>query len=155
MHYSLDTSAILDGWNRHYPPDVFPSLWDKLDELIDKGEIRAVDEVLHELRRKDDAVYKWAKQRTHLFLPLDEDIQKAAADILGKFQELVNDRKGRSSCDPFVIALAKVNGCVVITGESRTNKIKSPKIPDVCYGIGIKAIRLLDLIREQGWIFRV
>jgi hypothetical protein len=24
VRYSIDTSAILDGWRRYYPPDVFP-----------------------------------------------------------------------------------------------------------------------------------
>ena len=34
MKFCIDTSAWLDGWARDYPPDVFPSLWEKIDELI-------------------------------------------------------------------------------------------------------------------------
>ena len=34
MKYSLDTSGILDGW-RHYPPDIFPPVWERFDELIE------------------------------------------------------------------------------------------------------------------------
>lgn len=39
MPYCVDTSGWLDGWQRHYPKDVFPSLWTKLDELIINGEV--------------------------------------------------------------------------------------------------------------------
>ncbi len=39
MTYCVDTSGWLDGWERHYPPDVFPSLWTTLDELIGAGAV--------------------------------------------------------------------------------------------------------------------
>lgn len=41
MRYSIDTSAILDGWRRHYPPDVFPGLWTRMEGLIVAGHLRA------------------------------------------------------------------------------------------------------------------
>ena len=51
MVYSIDTSAILDGHNRYYPPDVFPKLWENLQVLINNGKLRAVGLVLKELER--------------------------------------------------------------------------------------------------------
>ena len=39
MPYCVDTSGWLDGWQRHYPPDVFPTLWAKIDALVTAGEI--------------------------------------------------------------------------------------------------------------------
>ena len=57
MRYSIDTSAILDGWRRYYPPDTFPGLWDKLDSLIEEGHLAATEEVLIELEKKDDDVF--------------------------------------------------------------------------------------------------
>src|ERR1022692_867540 len=32
--YCIDTSALVDGWIRYYPPDVFPPLWTKLEDMI-------------------------------------------------------------------------------------------------------------------------
>ena len=58
MRYSIDTSAILEAWRRQYPPDVIPALWDGLDSLIRSGDLRATEEVLHELERKDDEVFQ-------------------------------------------------------------------------------------------------
>ncbi|MHB8204852.1 MAG: DUF4411 family protein [Desulfomonilaceae bacterium] len=46
MKYSVNTSALLDGWLRYYPPDVFPPVWEKLDELIDDKILVTSEEVL-------------------------------------------------------------------------------------------------------------
>jgi hypothetical protein len=151
--YSIDTSAILDGWIRHYPPDVFPALWDGIDELITDGKLRATEEVLFELKKKTDEVYKWAKSRTDLFIPIDDDIQIAVANILQKHERLVDARKNRSAADPFVIALAQLNGCKVVTAEQPSNNLSKPRIPDVCIILNIPSINLLQLVREEGWRF--
>ena len=49
MSYSVDTSALTEGWVRLYPLTVFPTLWHQMDSLIRKQRLMAVDEVLHEL----------------------------------------------------------------------------------------------------------
>lgn len=151
MIYSIDTSGLLDGWRRYYPIDVFPGIWAKLDGLIESGNLIATEEVYYELERQDDKVFEWARERRSMFLPIDEDIQLFVADILRKYDRLVNTQKGRSAADPFVIALAQQHGCTVVTGESRSYKLHRPKIPDVCDALGLKCIRMLDLFREQGW----
>ena len=58
MKYSIDTSSILDGWIRYYPPDVFPLVWTKIEELIEKEILVATEEVLFELEKKDDKAYE-------------------------------------------------------------------------------------------------
>ncbi len=153
MIYSIDTSAILDGWVRHYPQDVFPALWNRIDELITDGKLRATEEVLFELKKKTDEVYKWAKSRSALFVPIDDDIQIAVANILQKHERLVDARKNRSAADPFVIALAQLNGCKVVTAEQLSNNLGKPRMPDVCLALNIPSINLLQLVREEGWRF--
>jgi Domain of unknown function (DUF4411) len=93
--YVIDTSALLDGWARHYPPDVFPSLWSLIEEMIKVGELLSPDEVLAELSQKDDAVHEWAKTNSAMFVPLDEDIQRATQEILDQFPRLVGAMKDR------------------------------------------------------------
>ena len=40
--YSIDTSALVHAYQRSYPPDILPDLWDKrLDELIEAGRLFA------------------------------------------------------------------------------------------------------------------
>ena len=43
--YVIDTSALLDGWVRYYPPDVFPPLWSNLEGMITAGELLSPDDL--------------------------------------------------------------------------------------------------------------
>ena len=56
MPYSIDTSALVDGRRRYYPPTVFPGLWENIEELIDAGGLFAPEEVLGDLQRQDDEI---------------------------------------------------------------------------------------------------
>jgi hypothetical protein len=154
LKYSVDTSALLDGWRRYYPPDVFPPVWEKIDELIEGEILVASEEVILELKRKDDDVYGWAKERSGMFVPsADKDIQIAVSRILADHKKLIDERKNRSGADPWVIAVAQVRECAVLTGEKPTGNPKRPNIPDVCSALGIRWINMLQLFREQHWVF--
>lgn len=123
-----------------------------MDELIRRGALIATEEVLHELERKDDEVYEWARQRD-MFVDTNEAIQLAATGILRNHPKLIDQRKNRSGADPFVIALAQVEGCAVVTAEKPTTSSKRPNIPDVCDALGIQWLTILQLFRAQGWSF--
>jgi len=155
LRYSIDTSALLEAWRRHYPPDVIPALWEGLDRLIQSGDLRATEEVLHELERKDDEVFEWARRHPACFVEIDAAIQPVVQAMLRDHKKLLDTRKSRSGGDPFVIALAQVNGATVVSDERRTGSAERPNIPDVCAALGIRCINVLGLIREQGWVFRL
>lgn len=152
--YVIDTSALLDGWARHYPPDVFPSLWLHIEGMIKAGDLLSPDEVLAELSQKDDAIYQWAKTNNVMFVPLDEDVQRATQEILDQFPRLVGAMKDRNRADPFVIALAKVKDAIVVTGEKSVGTRDRPRIPIVCDHFGISHRTMLEFIREKGWTFK-
>jgi predicted nucleic acid-binding protein len=154
MAYCIDTSAIVDGWVRYYPRDVFPTLWDKLEKMIAAGRLVAPDEVLKELSKNDDDLHKWARLQDGLFCPLEDDVQIATAEILAVFPKLVNNERNRSIADPFVVAVAKVRKLSVVTGEKRKGNPMRPKIPDVCDAYKIRCLTLLELMKSEGWRFR-
>lgn len=153
MKYSIDTSAILDAWRRYYPPDIMPNLWKNIENLIIKGDLIATEEVLEELSKKDDDVHNWAKDNSQMFIPHREEIQRTVTNILAQFPLLVKAFKGKSSADPFVIAVAIVEEAKVISGEKDNNNPKKPSIPYVCNELNIDCIPFLEFIREQGWSF--
>jgi hypothetical protein len=150
VKYSIDTSALIEAWIRLYPPIVFPSIWQKLEEIIVNGDLRATEEVLHEIEKKEDQLHKWAKGNSQLFVPLDGNIQITVADILAKHPRLVDERKNRSQADPFVIALALNNTVTVVTLEQSKN-LNKPRIPDVCSAMNIKCITLVEMFIELKW----
>jgi len=154
LKYSIDTSAILEAWRRRYPPDVFPAVWQRLEQMIERGDLGASEEVLLELEKRDDEVHVWAKERkAKLFVPIDEEQQGHVSVILQKHERLVDTRTNRSAADPFVIAVAIAQGCAVVTAEAATRKPEKPNIPDVCLAMGVRSINLIEFFREQGWRF--
>ena len=151
MTYCIDTSAILTAWRRNYPPDIFPSVWDRVDELINQGELIASEEVLVELERKDDEVYAWATERQGIFVPIDDQVQQVVRRVLASYPRLLDTRRNRSGADPFVIALARVRNCTVVTNEAPSNSPSRPTIPDVCQALGILCIDFIQMARQEGW----
>ena len=153
MPYCVDTSGWLDGWQRYYPPDVFPSLWAKLDELIATGEIVSSEEVYVELERKADDLHDWVKARKQMLVPLSERVQQLAAELLSEYPRLVDTLHGRSKADPFVIATAMDMNAVVVTGEVASGRLDKPRIPNVCRAKGIGCISFLQMIRNLRLTF--
>jgi hypothetical protein len=153
MLYCVDTSAWLDGWQRHYPVDVFPSLWTKIDTIIAAGQIISCEEVYVELKRKDDDIHKWIMGRKQMLVPPDEAIQSKVIGILKDFPRLVDTLRNRSKADPFVIATAMDRGAVLVTGEILTGRLDKPRIPDVCQLKGLPWMNFLQMIRDLKLTF--
>jgi hypothetical protein len=153
MAYSIDTSAFLDAWSRHYPPDVFPAIWNQMDDAAAKsGLLYAPDEVLIELGRKDDGAHDWMRARNGMVVGFDHELEVHLKEIMSRYPRLVDSKKGKSLGDPFVVALAKSRNLTVITGENANGNLTSPKIPDVCNDLKIKWIRIIDFFRKEGWV---
>ena len=153
MKYCLDTSALMDAWFRWYPRRLFPSLWEKIDSLIETGLIVPSEEVLRELERKEDSLHAWAKQKKSMFRPLSDSVQESANRLLEKFRTMVDDRSGKSFADPFVVATAMTTDTIVVTGEKPTGSSARPKIPDVCEYFNVPWMSMVELIEEEGWSF--
>ncbi|MBR3507939.1 MAG: DUF4411 family protein [Lachnospiraceae bacterium] len=64
-------------------------------------------------------------------------------DILLKHRGLVEGGKKKNNADPFVIAVAKLNGCTIVSEETQTNNPNSPKIPDVYSDLGLNCINFV------------
>ncbi|KKM11266.1 hypothetical protein SY88_09345 [Clostridiales bacterium PH28_bin88] len=153
--YCIDTSALLHGWRRDYPPDVFHSLWDQLDELVRQQKLFSSVEVLFELERGGDDIYRWAKEREHIFLEADEEVQKVIGTIVDNFPLFVPpDSPDGIWADAYVVAFGAAKKWMVVTGEKPVGPgARRIKIPNVCQAMGVECIDFLQLIRKEGWRF--
>jgi hypothetical protein len=153
--FCIDTSALLHGWRRDYPPDVFGSVWANIADLADSGTLVAPEEVLLELERGGDDIRDWAKRHQCMFLPADEQVQDAVACIVNRWRSFLPDHSDDGVwADPYVIALASVKGATVVTGEKRVGpNAKRPRIPNICSDLGVSCTDLLGLLRTCGWEF--
>lgn len=153
--YSFDTSAIINGRRDIFIPTTFGAIWDAIEAMIRNSQVRAVDEVKRELRRKSDEANAWAKRCSGLFVPLSRDIQESTREILAAHPRLLGSGGGpRNGADPFVIALAHARNGTVVTQETPRN-ITKPRIPDVCDDLGIPWMTLPAFVDAQGWTLRL
>lgn len=152
--YSFDTSSLLNGRRDLLPPSTFRTLWSNIEDMILEGSVRAVDEVRNELSRREDEVHLWAKAQDMLFVPIDEDIQRATTLILGQHPRLLGVAGGgRNGADPFVIALARARNGIVVTEETPSGRLDRPRIPDVCKALQVPCVNLVGFVAAQSWIF--
>lgn len=150
--FCIDTSALLHGWKRDYPPDVFSSIWRDLEELAEIGLLIAPKEVLLELERGGDDVYAWAKAREAMFLEPDDNVQKQVAQIVNTYPSFVpEESRDGIWADPYVIGLAVTKEATVVTGETLAGpNAKIVRIPDICTVLKVPYVAFLDLLRSSG-----
>jgi len=86
-------------------------------------------------------------------VPTNQAVITATQRVLSAHQLLVKNMKGRNRADPFVIGVAQMLGATVVTGEGGDGNAHRPKIPYVCNQLGVKCIRLLEVVRAEGWQF--
>jgi rRNA-processing protein FCF1 len=159
--YCIDTSALIDLRRRKYAPDVFRSLWERIEELVKSGRIISHQKVFEELKKltdKSDNLLKWAKVHKRMFISLDGGQSKNVLKILEVFPRLIDQNRETEEADPFVIALAMIENRTIITSEQPAyidvNKNARPKIPDVCKHYKVPCIYdLLEFFRQEKWEF--
>lgn len=150
--YVFDSNIFMN-LQRRQPIDIYPSLWNKLGELMTSGIIISSQEVYDEIAVGGDELEKWAKSRKEYFLPSDVAIQSEVRTILQNYRGLVEGGKKKNSADPFVIALAKENQCTLVTEEKRNGNKDTPKIPDICDVYDIKCIDFVAFSIEEKLSF--
>jgi hypothetical protein len=147
--YVIDTCS-LTYLRRVYPIEVFPSVWEKIKDLVSRGALISCEDVFEELQVQDDELTLWAKEHSKIFKPLAVKIQKQVKRILSTHSNLVDLKKKKSSADPFIVATAMVYDCTVVSEEKPSGGPHKSKIPDVCKFYGVRCITLLDMLIEQG-----
>lgn len=148
--YAIDACALIEA-SKVYPLDKksFAHVWDKFSEMFGGNSLISSIEVFDELKDKD--LQTWIKKHKSCFLPLSESVQKKTTEILASYPELVKIRPKRSSSngDPFLIATAIENGCIVVTNERLGDEnTKDYRIPNICKKYDTPYISLNDFINE-------
>ena len=151
LPYVIDTSIWIH-LARHYPPDIFRSVWQGLDSAIAAGTVISTAEVLRELELGDDGLAASLVTRSGLFVPLDDAQVTAATEVVRACPGLVDEEAERGRADPFVVALARVRAGTVVTGERPRRASSAPfRIPDACAHYGLACLDWFGFLREVGW----
>jgi len=147
--YCIDTSALIAAWYERYKPNRFPKLWHQLDELITAKRLFSSIIVLDECSRRSPELHEWLKGRADMFLMPDVVVQTRVDHIVNTYTRLVEQGK-KFAADPFVIAMAEVNGYTVVTEETGPDSLR--KIPSVCRVLNVPSINLMELFDAEDWV---
>ncbi len=157
MIYVFDNSSLSNL--KHFYPEVFQSVWVRLDALIEKNQLVSTREVWREIENgiPTPHVNDWLKQRKHIFTTPTKDEQQFVVEIfkIKHFQALIGKQqqlRGTPVADPFVIACAGVKENGVVVSEESYKK-NGAKIPNVCKYFDIPCIKLKEFMQQQNWSF--
>jgi len=151
--FVIDTSSLI-RLSRENPRPRYPKIWDRVEELSEKGLLRAPREVRLELERGDDDLTEWAKARFELFVDPDKAQTQRLEEILRRFPALVDPDRTSPFADRWVVALA-LHGKApesdapqdswIVVAEEQPKGPGSTKIPDICAAFGIECINRIGL----------
>lgn len=151
--YCLDANVLIQAWQKYYSPKLCPDYWTLLSSLGKEDKIFLPQLVFEEITRTDDELAKWLKDSDIPAYKIDGPVTEALRRVYSSnptHQKLVDNVKGRSLADPWVVAHAIKENAIVVTKEEKiiainTNRIK---IPNVCDNMGIRWINDHQLAEE-------
>lgn len=146
--YCLDTTALINPWNRYYPMDLTPGYWVGIELLVAEGRVVISEEVRDEVRAQRDELAEWTKTHVSSWYPLTDEVQACLTNVMARWGTIVRSGK-RNRADPVVVATAWALGATVVTEEGPGSAAK-PSIPYICGYIDIRPISVPAFVREAG-----
>jgi predicted nucleic acid-binding protein len=153
--YCLDANVLIQAWQKYYNPKFCPNYWEILIELGKQEKIFIPELVYGEITGTEDDLSAWLKTSKIPIQKINEPIQNCLKMIYEKnkiHERLVDNTKGRSLADPWVIAHAIYESATVVTKEEKVTALNSQKIkiPNVCDNMGVRWINDFQFVEEVG-----
>lgn len=153
MTFTLDTN-ILIGLIQRYPRDIFPAMWQNIEDSVLLGQSCICEPILREVHRGGDALHTWAKNLQGFVCPVTDAELITVAEIAVAHPGWVQGQLNEA--DPFIIAHAKNEQSTIVTEENRKGpgtEDKNQKIPNVADEHDVETIKFFDYVRTNGWQF--
>ena len=155
--YCLDSSFLIHLFEQ-YAPDIIPPLWEsEFARDLESGKCLIPEDVAAEIEFGRTPLWDWIKQYYKTaFVPLTAEHVTVVREILRRYPRVADPRRPRPHADPFIVAIAKVEGLIVITMEDPIRyreKRSNPKIPTLCDQFGVDRIfnDPQKFFRHAGW----
>ena len=156
--FLLDSNVLMTAARQYYAFDIAPGFWLALDRKAGDGDLRSIDRVHAEINRGNDELVSWVNHTfAHYFF------ETGTPEVLQKYIEIITwsqEQNGYTSAvkqdfaryehaDPWLVAYALINRCVVVTLESANpaTKKKIP-IPIICDAFGVPWTNTFEMLRH-------
>ena len=150
--YVLDTNAFYSLGS--YYPSRFPTIWKRIDELVNMKEFWSVREVRREIEINCpyENISNWVRSNIKVFrTPTSRELEIVSLIFQRKqFLGLVKRRNillGLPVADPFIVAAAKVLNGSVVTQE--IFKEGGARIPTVCREFDVECINMERFLERE------
>ena len=167
--YVLDTNCFIEAHRAHYPFDVFPGFWQKLEDLQLGNVICSFDKVKDELLHvqspgePEDLLSQWSRSNPGINLFEDcsvcvneyASIVRWAQQMSHHYQQTAIDTfMDTRKADAWLIAYSLHNSYPLVTYEkSNPNRKNNIKIPEPCDAFGVRYLSPIEMFRELGISF--
>lgn len=148
--YCIDASSLINlmpPWKRDvYRRDIFPTLWQKLENMINSGELISPIEVYEEIKVGQDEVYEWCKKNGKMFKDVDDCQSQKLQDVKKLYDADYWARESNKPrwADPWGIVLSICEEATIVADEKKTPN----RIPFIAEKYKIECLGLLDFFKE-------
>lgn len=158
--YVLDSNVLIEAAKRYYGFDIAPSFWDRLVEYVEQGVIISIDRVKDEIEKGKDDLTDWCNTRFRSAFrstqePAALDAYRAIMHWAQKQTKYTDKAKRKlaeaDNADAWIVAYAKVHGCIVVTHERYDPKVERRiPIPNICQAFSVSYCDTFELMRRIG-----
>lgn len=156
--FVLDANVFIEAARRYYAFDLAPKFWESLVTYAGNGRVQSIDRVQLELERGKDELATWASGYFgHAFTSTDEpDIIECFSEIMSWVQAQAQFSDAAKAdfakgADGWLVAYAKVKGCVVVTHEvPAPDARRKVPIPNVCQAFNVPFVNTFEMLRRLG-----
>ena len=167
-NYILDTNVILGAEKRYYRITICPGFWEFMSRRHSAELLFSLDVVHTELLANPGEYDKeymrvWLAQHSfeeRFFLKAKDPAVKRERDRMGQIIEANSSynqtqvKRFLAGADLWLIAYAKVYGCVVVTEERPADEASSElRIPNICRQFGVPCRNTFDMLEELNIAF--
>lgn len=122
--------------------------WATIFKLIAEERLCLPLEVVEEIRVDDEVWNHLHSHENAIRLQSEERYLLRAGIVASEHPQLARLRSKKTRADPFVIAVADIEGFTVVTDEGK--RYPNRKIPTVCRKRGIKCVSLEEMLEAEN-----
>lgn len=158
--YLVDANVFIEAANTYYALDRVPGFWAWMKDAAQAGSVKTIQFVLDEIEHPEGLV-DWVSGIGADVLTVDPSEPAVQAE----YQKIVNwlvaqdfgqehVAKFLDKADPWLIAVAKVQGRTLVTQETLAGAgTKKVKVPNVCAAHGVEWANTFTMLDDLGASF--
>lgn len=145
--YAIDASSLMTI-GQVYEVEAQAEAWKIVVRLVEEGRIRTSQFVFDEIERNDPETFERIRQfRGQMLVGITNTLWTEAGRLANLYPIMAKVHRDRETADPWVIAIAKLDGWKVICEESA---VKPQRMAWVCTQEGIPCGNIHDMLLANG-----